>query len=172
MTGTAARASALETSLLFDVFALNQSVARLLSDAMRGGPLTPAEYALYSAVFELEAASPTELAARLGMRLTTFMDQLRAIERRGHAARVRHPSDGRSYRVTLTSSGLAVHRAANRQFEAANEAFERALAGGDGRAKEELRLVREAADAARDALAVQRGENLAVSPRPSVGRAG
>ena len=42
------------TSLLFDVFALGQSVGRLLSAAMRDGPLTPAEYAVYSAMFELE----------------------------------------------------------------------------------------------------------------------
>ena len=111
------KANALETSLLFDVFALNESVGRLLSEAMAGGPLTPSEYAVYSAIFELEAATPTQLAARLGMRLTTFSDQLRGIEARGHARRLAHPSDGRSYRVTLTAAGLAAHRAANALFE-------------------------------------------------------
>jgi DNA-binding MarR family transcriptional regulator len=158
-----ARPDPLETSLLFDVFALNQAVSRLLDEAMRDGPLTPAEYAAYSAIFELEAASPTELAGRLGMRLTTFVDRLRVIERRGHARRVSHPTDGRSYRVVLTTDGLAAHRAANVLFERAAAGFKAKL-GSDGRsAGATLRALREAADAAR---------LEPVSPRPRVDRGG
>jgi len=52
----APRRDPLDTSLLFEVFALNQAVGRFLADAMREGPLTPAEYAVYSAMFELESA--------------------------------------------------------------------------------------------------------------------
>ena len=138
-------ADPLDTSLLFDVFTLNQAVGRLLADAMRDGPLTPAEYAVYSAIFELEAATPTRIAARLGVRLTTFMDQLRDITQRGHARRLPHPSDRRSYRVTLTAEGRAAHRAANERFERAHAAFDRAL-GDDARAaKSMLRALREAA---------------------------
>src|SRR5438093_4834243 len=107
------RPDPLETSLLFEVFALNQSVGRFLAEALRSGPLTPAEYTIYSAIFELEAATPTALAARLGMRLTTFMDHLRVVERRMHARRVPHPTDRRSYRVVLAAEGLAAHRAAH-----------------------------------------------------------
>ena len=121
MTGVARDSPA--TSLLFDVFALNQSVGRLLADAMRGGPLTPTEYAVYSAIFELESSSPTQLSKRLGMRLTTFMDQLRLIERRGHSRRFDDPTDRRSYQVTLTAAGLNAHREANRRFELARRAF-------------------------------------------------
>ena len=154
----------LATSLLFDVFALNQAVGRLLANAMRDGPLTPAEYAVYSAIFELESATPTALAARLGMRLTTLLDQLRLIEDRGHARRLRHPRDGRSYLVALTGTGLEAHRAANRQFEAAYSAFTASLQGGEAAAKRALGLVRDAADAA---LARE-----SVSPRQPAGRAG
>jgi DNA-binding MarR family transcriptional regulator len=143
----------LDTSILFDVFALNQSVGRLLARAMRDGPLTPAEYAIYSAIFELEAASPTQVAARLGIRLTTFMDQLRVIESRGHARRVGHPSDRRSYRIVLTVAGLAAHRRANRDFERADEEFGRHLPDGVAPAKRVLQNVRAAADAALDRLA-------------------
>jgi DNA-binding MarR family transcriptional regulator len=158
-----ARPDPLETSLLFEVFALNQAVSRLLDDAMRDGPLTPAEYAAYSAIFELEAASPTELAGRLGMRLTTFVDRLRVIERRGHARRVPHPTDGRSYRVVLTTTGLDAHRAANVLFERAAARFEAEL-GGDARsAGATLRALRGAADAAL---------LEPVSPRPRVDRGG
>jgi DNA-binding MarR family transcriptional regulator len=159
---------ALGTSILFDVFALNQSVGRLLAAAMRDGPLTPAEYAVYSAVFELEAATPTRLAARLGMRLTTFMDQLRMLEGRGHAARVEHPTDGRSYRVVLTSAGLEAHRDANRLFEAAYAAFAAQLAQGESGAQACVASIRHAADAAATALAEEAG----ASPRRSRDRGG
>ena len=76
------------TSLLFDVFALNQAAGRLLGGVLAEGPLSPSEYALYSAIFELEAASPTVLAERLGMPLTTLVDRLREVEARGHARRI------------------------------------------------------------------------------------
>lgn len=157
---------ALATSILFDVFALNQAVDRLLAAAMRDGPLTPGEYAVYSAVFELEAGTPTQLAARLGMRLTTFMDQLRLMEGRGHARRAGHATDRRSYRVALTAAGLEAHRRANRQFEAANEAFLANLPDGEAGAKSALLGIRGAAEAA---LA---GDAKAASPRRLVGRAG
>ncbi len=146
-----------ETSLLFEVFALSQAVGRLLAEAMSDGPLTPTEYAVYSAIFELEAASPTQLASRLGMRLTTFMDQFRPIEGRGHARRIDHPGDRRSYLVTLTADGLAAHRAANRRFEEAHGALVAELAGADASAHDTLRAVRIASDAARADLARSTG---------------
>ena len=165
------------TSLLFDVFALHQAVGRFLQEAMRAGPLTPAEYAVYSAIFELEAASPTRVAARLGMRLTTFVDRLREVERRGHARRISHPTDGRSYRVVLTTDGLAAHRAANLQFERAHAAFEAEAGESAAAAGAMLRRLKEAADRASVALndtaavaAIR--ETSAVSPRRSGGRAG
>ncbi len=156
----------LATSILFDVFALNQAVGRLLAEAMREGPLTPAEYAVHSAVFELEAANPTALAARLGMRLTTFMDQLRLMERRGHARRVGHPTDRRSYRVVLTAAGNEAHRAANRLFVGADADFRANLPDGEVAAKAALLGARNAADA------VLAGFAGAPSPRRLVGRAG
>lgn len=164
MTGD--RAGGLATSILFDVFALDQAVGRMLAEAMREGPLTPTEYAVYSAVFELEAATPTVIAARLGMRLTTFMDHLRLMERRGHAGRSGHPTDGRSYRVVLTASGHEAHRAANRLFEGADAAFRAHLPDGEAAAKTALRGVRAAADA------VLAGIAPSASPRRPAGRVG
>jgi DNA-binding MarR family transcriptional regulator len=134
---------------------------------MRDGPLTPADYAVYSAIFELEAASPTRIAARLGMRLTTFMDRLREMEGRGHARRAAHPTDGRSYLVVLTGEGQAAHRSANERFERAYAAFDAEL---DDRAaaKAALSAVRQAALRARASLA---SGASAATPR-SGGRAG
>ncbi len=139
----------LGTSLLFDVFALNQAVGRLLADIMSDGPLTPTDYAIYSAIFELEAASPTQLSKRLGMRLTTFMDQLRLLERRGHASRLANPLDRRSYHVTLTADGLAAHRAANRQFELAHGALIAELGDSEALTHAALRSLRAAVETVR-----------------------
>jgi DNA-binding MarR family transcriptional regulator len=162
-SATAEPATALDTSLLFEVFALNQAVGRLLADAMGDGPLSPADYAIYSAVFELEAASPTELSRRLGMRLTTFVDRLREVERRGHARRIEHPTDGRSYLVVLTAEGLAAHRAANLLFERAAAAV--AIEVADEReARSALLAIRAAADRARHGLA-----NSPARPRDPIG---
>jgi DNA-binding MarR family transcriptional regulator len=155
----------LDTSLLFEVFALNQAVGRFLADAMRDGPLTPAEYAVYSAMFELESGTPTAIATRLGMRLTTFMDQLRLVESRGHVRRLPNPGDRRSYRVVLTADGLAAHRAANRLFERAYEGFVEALGGGEVRPRQVLRAMRDAADRARTSA-------MEASRRPSLAPAG
>ena len=174
---------ALRTSLLFDVFALGHAVGRLMSTTMRGGPLTPTEYAVYSAIFELEAASPTQLAMRLGMRLTTFMDQLRLAEGRGHAHRLPHPTDGRSYRVVLTAEGLAAHRRANDLFEQAFGAFSARLPEGETAAREAIRAVRRAAEAATVDLTTggdvvgprepaASPERAPASPRLRAGRAG
>ena len=166
--GTDGAGSAPGTSLLFDVFATNQAVARLLAAAMRDGPLTPAEYAVYSAIFELEAATPTNLAVRLGMPLSTLVDQLRNLEGRGHAARLPHPTDGRSYRVVLTAAGREAHRAANAGFEVAHRAFSAALPAGEGRARAGLEDIRTAAERA----ASRERAEVAASPRRSGGRAG
>lgn len=171
---SSADAGPLETSVLFDVFALGQSVGRLLAAAMRDGPLTPTEYAVYSAVFELEAATPTQLSVRLGMRLTTFMDQLRVLESRGHARRVPHPTDGRSYKVVLTAAGREAHLAANRRFEDADRAIRSHLRdrAPEGAAQAWLRAIRDAAEAAlAEVSEVADGVEVA-SPRPRADRAG
>ena len=126
------------TSLLFDVFALNAAVGRLLDLYMTDSPLTPTEYAFYSAIFETESIKPTALATRLGMPLTTVMDHLARLEARGDISRMVDPMDRRATRVVLTASGLAAHRGANVSFERAYRAFEAALgtdeASGSGRA--------------------------------------
>ena len=110
-------------SLFFEVYALGQAVRRLLTTAMASSPLTPEEYAIYSAVFEDESLTPTRMARRLGMPLTTAMDHIARLEARGHARRTVSASDRRATLVSLTAGGLAAHRAANYSFERAYEDF-------------------------------------------------
>jgi DNA-binding MarR family transcriptional regulator len=136
------------TSLLFDVFALSQAVGRLLDSHMADSPLTPSEYAFYSAIFETESITPTALAVRLGMPLTTVMDHLARLEVRGHCFRMTDPLDRRATRVVLTAAGLGAHRAANASFERAYQAFENTLTRDESDLQQALAEVRAAAELA------------------------
>ena len=140
------------TSLLFDVFALNQAIGRMLDAFMADSPLSPAEYALYSAIFELESVTLSTLASRLGMPLTTVIDQVARLEARGHVARMQDPSDRRAKRVVLTAEGLAAHRAANVSFERAYASFASSLALDETTASQALRSMRDAVEAATAAV--------------------
>jgi DNA-binding MarR family transcriptional regulator len=114
-------------SLLFDVFVASQAVGALVDDALEGSPLDATGYAVCSAVFDEEALTPTTLARRLGMPLTTAIDHVRSLERRGFLARRRNPADGRSFQVVLTADGLAAHRVASGRFEVGWRRFSASL---------------------------------------------
>jgi DNA-binding MarR family transcriptional regulator len=111
------------SSLLFDLFAANQRVRSLLTAAMEGAGLKPDEYAVYSALFEFEPISPTEIAAIVGMPPTTLSHYIRAMRERGHLDERRNPQDSRSRVLNLTVSGRTAHRRANRAFEQAYRRF-------------------------------------------------
>ena len=64
------------------LFALNQQLGLLLTQAMATAPLRPADFAVYSALRLLQPTTPTELAASLGMRVTTLSSLLAKMERR------------------------------------------------------------------------------------------
>ena len=135
-------------SIFFDVYALGQSISRLLATAMADSPLTPEEYAIYSAIFEDEQISPTALSRVLGTPLTTVMDQVARLEARGHARRSVDPRDRRATLVTLTADGLAAHRDANHFFEIGYAAFAEALPVDEATAARWLALIRGAVEAA------------------------
>jgi DNA-binding MarR family transcriptional regulator len=111
------------SSLLFDLFAANQRVRSLLTAAMEDAGLKPDEYAVYSALFEFEPMSPTEIATIVGMPPTTLSHYIRAMRERGHLDERRNPRDSRSRVLTLTMSGRGAHRRANRAFEQAYRRF-------------------------------------------------
>jgi DNA-binding MarR family transcriptional regulator len=158
MTGPSDRPEGNTLSLLFDVHAAAQAVGSLLDAVMASDGLRPAQYAVYSVVFESERISPTALARQLGVPLTTAIDHVRAMERRGHARRHPNPADRRSFLVTLTAAGLAAHRAAHDGF-----------AQADARFRAELRLDPTAARSALLAVAdaAWRAARVGASPEPA-----
>jgi len=114
-------------SLLFDLFAVSNRVRVLLRQAMANAGLRPDEYAIYSAVFKAGPLTVSELAAVVGMPLTTVSDYVQTMSSRGHARRWGNPIDSRSVLVALTDEGLAAHRAARVSFAKVSNRLRQAL---------------------------------------------
>ena len=141
-------------SLLFDFFGAAQHVRLLLSDAMSDCGLRPDEYAVYSVLVDSGSSSPTRMAELTGIPPTTMSHHVRAMLERGHVRRRRNTTDGRSSVLSLTTSGVAAHRAAAAAFDEANQRFLALLDVPVAEAREVLMAIRSAADgAARDLAA-------------------
>lgn len=97
---------AADGNVVLDLFVLQQRIGELMELALAGTGVRPAEYAVYSQL-GIEAMTPGELGARLGVTPSTLTGHLTALERRGHTVREPDPADRRSYRVGLTTSGRA-----------------------------------------------------------------
>jgi DNA-binding MarR family transcriptional regulator len=139
-------------SLLFELYAASRASSELIHAAMVEAPLTPAEYAVYSVIFDEGPHAPTELARRTGMPPTSMSHFVRAMLERGHAQRSPSPEDRRSYRIVLTEAGLHAHAASSRAFQEANDRFVGALAVDEEDARAILRAIGRAAAVGRDRL--------------------
>ena len=130
-----------EGSVLYDVYVAGQAVNEMLLDGLGDAPLTPTEYAIYSAVFERDPATPSELSHALGMPAQTMSDWIAVMRERGHADTRRNPRDGRSQLVSLTDAGRCAHRRTNRSFEVVYRRFLDALALPEDEARRLLSLI-------------------------------
>lgn len=109
------------------LFALDQQLGTLLQQAMAGAPLTPGEFAVYSALRLMQPTTPTQLAATLGMKPTTLSSVLVRMSRNSHLKRRPNPADGRSVILTLSPAGQRATEACFPGFGTAIEAFRRQL---------------------------------------------
>jgi DNA-binding MarR family transcriptional regulator len=109
------------------LYALSQQQGRLLQQAMADAPLSPADFAVYSALRYMQPTTPTQLAATLGMKPTTLSSVLVRMAETGHLMRRRNPADGRSVVVSLNAAGVRVTEACFASFGAAIQAFRRNL---------------------------------------------
>jgi DNA-binding MarR family transcriptional regulator len=95
-------------TILLDVFLTYQKRKRLIEAALADVEVSAEDYVFYVIVGAEGPWTPTALAARLELPLSTVLFRLRRLERRGHAERVPHPDDGRSFHVRLTAEGERV----------------------------------------------------------------
>ena len=143
-------------SLPFDIFELSTRLGTYLGRALEGTGVRPAEYAVYSLMLEAGPRTPSELAAMLGMPLSTMSTYIGSMLERGDAKRIPNPSDGRSVRVVLTNRGRGVVRTVNPPFTRAVAALEASLDAPVGDVRAVLRGVLEAIERADAELATER----------------
>jgi DNA-binding MarR family transcriptional regulator len=141
-----------EISLLLDLFVASQRLRLLLSHALVDAPLRSDEHAVYTALRVLGPRSSTELARMLAMPQTTMSDYVRTMMDRGHARRVPHQRDRRSYLVELTPAGETAQRDTRRRFLEAARRMEGLLAVPADEARRALHALDDAAAAALEEL--------------------
>lgn len=73
--------------------------------------LISSDYAAMSAIIRIGDATPSNVAALLGVPLTTASDRLNRLVARGYARRIPNPRDGRSALFELTEEGWTEARA-------------------------------------------------------------
>jgi len=114
-------------TVLFEVFWTQQARERLIEAALVGTGLPAEDYPLYVMIGAEGPWTPTGLAARLEMPLSTVIFRVRRLERRGHAERVKNPDDGRSFLIRLTPQGRRLLGRARPRFRDYAEAVEKRL---------------------------------------------
>src|SRR5262245_5701105 len=96
---------------------------------MDGLELPPEDYPFYVIIGAEGPWTPTALAARLEMPLSTVLFRVRRLEKRGHAERTPNPDDRRSYLVALSDDGQQLLGKARPRFRALALAVEARLGG-------------------------------------------
>jgi DNA-binding MarR family transcriptional regulator len=111
-------------TILLDVFLTNQRRKRMIEAALAQTELPAEDYPVYVLVGAEGPWTPTGLARRLEMPLSTMLFRLGRLERRGHAERVPNPDDRRSYLIRLTKEGEGLLGEARPAFRDYAEAVE------------------------------------------------
>ena len=114
-------------TVLFEVFWAHQTRKRLIERALAEVELPAEDYPFYVLIGAEGPWTPTGLAARLIMPLTTVIFRVKRLESRGHAERVPNPHDGRSFLIRLTPEGQRLLDEARPAFRDYAEAVEARL---------------------------------------------
>jgi DNA-binding MarR family transcriptional regulator len=91
--------------VLLLLVAANQRMVQLVDRELAADGVESSGYAALSLIGARGSMRLTELAAELGMPLTTASDVVRRLEGRGHVRRRPNPEDGRSFLFELTVRG-------------------------------------------------------------------
>jgi DNA-binding MarR family transcriptional regulator len=91
--------------VLLLLVAAHQRMAQLVERELAADGVESNGYAVLSLIGARGTMRLTELAAELGMPLTTASDVVRRLEGRGHVRRRANPDDGRSFLFELTARG-------------------------------------------------------------------
>ena len=92
-------------TILLDLFRTNQLRERLIEASLDGLELPPEDYPFYVLIGAEGPWTPTLLAERMKMPLSTVLFRVGRLEKRGHVERVPNPDDRRSYLISLNADG-------------------------------------------------------------------
>jgi DNA-binding MarR family transcriptional regulator len=133
-------------TILLDLFRTNQVRERLIEASLAGLELPPEDYPFYVLIGAEGPWTPTLLAERMKMPLSTVLFRVGRLEKRGHVERVPNPDDRRSYLVSLNAQGEQLLKQARPQFRAFAESVERRLG------EERVDILRRHLDELREAI--------------------
>jgi DNA-binding MarR family transcriptional regulator len=114
-------------SLLLQIYSVHARMAELVERELGREGVDPRGYAALSSIGAWGPMGVTELAATLGMPLTTTSDVVRRLEARGLVTRRTNPGDARSTLLELTTEGDRVWRAGWPALQRATTAISRGL---------------------------------------------
>jgi DNA-binding MarR family transcriptional regulator len=115
--------------LFLQPFVVAQLSGAIIESVVEGSDVTATEYAVTSWINVVGGATPTELADRLGLAPTTLSAMIDRLVRKKQVRRVRHPDDGRSYRLELTAKGKATNARNGERLRQAIETLRSNLEG-------------------------------------------
>jgi DNA-binding MarR family transcriptional regulator len=102
-------------TVLLDLATTGTVARTLLQEYMHDHPAGD-DFLLYTLLAVFGEPSPTSLAQRMGVPLTTVSDRLNRLVERGHVERIKNPLDGRSALFRLTDAGWEDFRAVQPRF--------------------------------------------------------
>jgi DNA-binding MarR family transcriptional regulator len=114
-------------TILLDLFRTNQVRERLIEASLAGLELPPEDYPFYVLIGAEGPWTPTLLAERMKMPLSTVLFRVGRLDQRGHVERVPNPEDKRSYLISLSADGQALLKQARPRFRAFAESVEERL---------------------------------------------
>jgi DNA-binding MarR family transcriptional regulator len=117
----------LPDTILLDLFRTNQVRERLIEASLAGLELPPEDYPFYVLIGAEGPWTPTLLAERMKMPLSTVLFRVGRLDQRGHIERMPNPDDRRSYLVRLNAEGRKLLEQARPRFRAYAEAVEERL---------------------------------------------
>jgi MarR family transcriptional regulator, lower aerobic nicotinate degradation pathway regulator len=137
-----------EPNLFLQFFLAGQPIRRLIEQAIRDSCLSASEYAVFSAIEELEPVTPADVARVIGAPRPTLTTQLDHLLRLGLVRRQPNRQDKRSYTLRLTAHGGRVKADAGRALLAATRSLDTELGGESAEMTAMLGRLRTAAEAA------------------------
>ena len=105
-----------QPGLFLQPFIVSQLVGTVMESVVEGSEVTSTEFAITSWLNVVGRATPSALAADLGIAPTTLSAIIERLVRKQQVRRVRHPEDGRSYVLELTAAGKKTNTRNGRRF--------------------------------------------------------